>query len=171
MQGHVPVCRMMRCTSPSLICHVSATLSVSCLFFVYRLFWLPSVLWHCWLGVRKSNQPVKIEWWDVDVVICLERGADCLHMVQLMPLHPKIPSSLASFKSRVVLPFWYWLTQINLEKRPLNGCSKCLISHSCYLYYLTMSCFPAQKNDVSVKCLKRWAAVTEIGADGLLKHD
>jgi len=27
----------------------------------------------------------------VGVVICLERGADCLHMVQLMPLHPKTP--------------------------------------------------------------------------------
>jgi len=23
------------------------------------------------------------------VVLCLERGADCLHMVQLMSLHPK----------------------------------------------------------------------------------
>jgi len=59
------------------------------------------------------------------VVICLQRGADCLHMVQLMPLHPKTPSSLASFKSRLVLPFWYWLTQVVLEerKRPLNGCS------------------------------------------------
>jgi len=31
------------------------------------------------------------------VVICLERGADCLHMVQLMPLHPQTPSSLALF--------------------------------------------------------------------------
>jgi len=30
------------------------------------------------------------------VVICLERRADCLHMVQLMPLHPETPSSLAS---------------------------------------------------------------------------
>ena len=29
------------------------------------------------------------------MVSCLERGADCLHMVQLMPLHPQIPSSLA----------------------------------------------------------------------------
>ena len=38
------------------------------------------------------------------MVICLDRGADCLHMVQLMPLHPKTPSSLASFKSRLVLP-------------------------------------------------------------------
>jgi len=25
------------------------------------------------------------------IVICVERGADCLHMVQLMPLHPKTP--------------------------------------------------------------------------------
>ena len=40
-------------------------------------------------------------------------------MVQLMPLHPKTPSSLASFKSRQVLPFWYRLTQAVLEKRPL----------------------------------------------------
>jgi len=31
--------------------------------------------------------------------------------------------SLASFKSRLVLPFWYRLTQVVLEKRPLNGCS------------------------------------------------
>jgi len=38
------------------------------------------VLWHCWLGVRKSIRSVKIEWWGVGVVICLERGADCLYM-------------------------------------------------------------------------------------------
>ena len=71
----------------------------------------PAVLWHCWLGVRKSVRPVNIEWWGVGVVICLDRGADCLHMVQLMPLQPQTPSSLASFKSRLVLPFGYWLTQ------------------------------------------------------------
>jgi len=50
------------------------------------------------------------------VVVCLERGADCLHMVQLMPLLPRMPSSL-------FLSFWYWLTRVVLEKRPLNGCS------------------------------------------------
>jgi len=44
-------------------------------------------------------------------------------MVQLMPLHLKTPSSLASFKSRLVLPFWYRLTQVVVEKRLLNGCS------------------------------------------------
>jgi len=84
---------------------------------------LPSVLWHCWLSIRKSIQPVKIEWWVVDVVSCLERGADCLHMVQLMPLLPKTLSSFASFKSRLVLPLCYWLTQVIPEKRALNGCS------------------------------------------------
>ena len=51
------------------------------------------------------------------MVICLERGAD-LHMAQPMPL----PLSLASVKSRLVLPFWYWSTQVVPEKGPLNGC-------------------------------------------------
>jgi len=46
-----------------------------------------------------------------------------LHVVQLMPLYPKTPQSLASFESRSVLPFWYRLAQVVLEKRPLNGCS------------------------------------------------
>jgi len=39
------------------------------------------------------------------VVICLERGADCLHMVQLMRLHPQTASSLASFKIRTGFTF------------------------------------------------------------------
>jgi len=56
------------------------------------------------------------------MVVCLQGGADRLHMVQLMPLHPKTPSSLASFKSTLVLPSWYRLMQVVLEKRPLNGC-------------------------------------------------
>jgi len=44
--------------------------------------------------------------------------------------------SLAPVKSRLVLPFWYQLTQVVLEKRPLNGCSS-----SCLLYlYLVGFC-------------------------------
>ena len=94
---------------------------------------LPSLLWHCWLDVRKSIRPTKIEWWGVGVVICLERGADCLHMVQLMPLHPKahhlgwlhpLP------KSKLVLPFRCRLTQVVLEKRRLNGCSVVVVTSS-----------------------------------------
>jgi len=30
--------------------------------------------------------------------------------------------SLASVKSRLVLPFWFWLTRVVVDKRPLNGC-------------------------------------------------
>ena len=60
---------------------------------------------------------VQIEWWGADVVICLEQGED-LHIAQLMPL----PLTLASVKSRLVLPFWYWLTWVDPEKGPLNGC-------------------------------------------------
>ena len=41
--------------------------------------------------------------------------------------HPKTPSSLDSFKSRLVLTFWYWLTQVASEKRPLNGCSVAVV--------------------------------------------
>ena len=37
--------------------------------------------------------------------------------------HPQTPSFLALFKSTLVLPFWFQLTQVVLEKRPLNGCS------------------------------------------------
>ena len=68
---------------------------------------------------RQEGHPVcKKEWWGTGVVICLERGAD-LHMAQLMPLHSL---SLASVKSRLVLPFWYWLTRVVPEQGPLNGC-------------------------------------------------
>ena len=44
-------------------------------------------------------------------------------MVRLMPMCPKTTASLALFKSRLVLSFWYRLTQVVQEKRPLNGCS------------------------------------------------
>jgi len=59
------------------------------------------------------------------MVICLVRGADLL-MAQMMPLHSL---SLASVKSRLVLPFWYWLTWVVPEKGPLNGCSSSSSQH------------------------------------------
>ena len=66
------------------------------------------------------------------MVIYLERRADCLHIVQLMPLHPKTPSSLASFKCKLVLPFLYHLTQVVLENWPLSGCSVVVVFVSLY---------------------------------------
>ena len=67
----------------------------------------------------------------------LEQGADCLHMVQLMPLHPKTPSPLASFKSRLVLPFWY---PGYLGKEAVNGCNSSseetlYVSHAVHKFY------------------------------------
>ena len=66
------------------------------------------------VGRQEGHPAIKTDYWGAGVVICLERDAD-LHMVQLMPLHPKSPSGL-------VLPFWYQLTQVVLENRPLNRC-------------------------------------------------
>ena len=55
---------------------------------------------------RQEKHPAckKIEWWGVGVVISLERGADCLHMVQLMPPLPQTPSSLASTGFTFLVP-------------------------------------------------------------------
>jgi len=67
------------------------------------------------------------------MVVCLVQGVDCSLMVQLMPLHPKTPSSHASFKSRLVLPFWYRLTQVVL----LGGCSNSYVNavkQTCWFY-------------------------------------
>ena len=70
---------------------------------------------------RQEGHPAckELEWWGTGMVICVERDAD-LHMAQLMPLLP----SLASVKSRLILPFWYRFTWVLVvpEKGPLNGC-------------------------------------------------
>jgi len=55
-------------------------------------------------------------WIEVQIVCIWSSRCHC---------HPKTPSSLASLKSRLVLPFWYWLTQVVLEMRQLNWCSSC----------------------------------------------
>ena len=101
--------------------------------------WLPSVLWRCWLGGRKGVQPVKklssevLAWLSVwsEVQICIWPSWCHCHSL-----------SLASVKSRLVLPFWYRLTWVVLDKGPLNGCvcmcvgvsALCLFIFS--LYYL-----------------------------------
>jgi len=46
------------------------------------------------------------------MVICLERGANDLHMVQLMPL-PFHHVLLRKMENG--LPFWCWLTRVVLE--------------------------------------------------------
>ena len=43
--------------------------------------------------------------------------------------------SLASVKSRLVLPFWYRLTRVVLDKGPLNGCV-CILFFLCQCVYV-----------------------------------
>jgi len=61
---------------------------------------LPSLLWHCWLGIRKSIRPVKtwvMRWW---------RGylseVKCRWFAYGPADVTTTPSSLASLKSRLV---------------------------------------------------------------------
>ena len=83
-------------------------------------FWvimMVSVLWRCWLGGRKGIRPVKTEWWGTgsfwsEVQTCIWPSWCHCHSLSLAPV-----------KSRLVLLFWIRLTQVVLEKRPLNGCS------------------------------------------------
>jgi len=46
--------------------------------------------------------------------------------------------SLASVKSRLVLPVWYWLTWVVLEKGPLNGCVCIVVESDLHHIYLFM---------------------------------
>ena len=81
---------------------------------------LPSVLWRCWLGGRKGIRPVKN--WAVGCWCGYLPGE--LHMSQtcICPIWCHCHSlSLVSVKSRLVLPFWYRLTQVVQEKGPLNA--------------------------------------------------
>jgi len=107
------------CKSSSFVVVVVCWFGLCSNFYVSTLYLsnrLPSVLWRCWLGSRNSIWPVKN--WVVGCCRGYLRGAD-LHITQLMPCHSL---SLASVKSRLVLPFWYRLTRTVLNKGPLNGC-------------------------------------------------
>jgi len=76
------------------------------------------------VGRQEGHPACKKQWWGTGVVICLEQGAD-LHMAQWMPLPLTVS---CSSKIQIVLPFWYRLTQVVLEKRPVNGCSSSSVS-------------------------------------------
>jgi len=79
-----------------------------------------SVLWRCWLGGRKGIRPVK-NW----VIRCWHAWLSVWSEMQtcIWPSWCHCHSlSLASVKSRLMLPFWYRLTRLVLEKGPLNGC-------------------------------------------------
>jgi len=86
---------------------------------------MPSVLWRCWLGGRKGIRPVKnlsgvLAWLSVwsKMQTCINPSWCHCHSL-----------SLASVKSRLVLPFWYRLTRVVPDKGPLNVCVRVFV---CY---------------------------------------
>ena len=79
---------------------------------------IPSVLWRCWLGSRKGIRPVK-NFWVVGYWRGYLSGARC--RLAYGPADATASHSLASVKSRLVLPFWYRLTRVVPDKGPLNG--------------------------------------------------
>ena len=80
---------------------------------------VPSVLWCCWLGGRKGIRPVKKL--SGGVLAWLSVWSEVQNCIWLSWCHCH-SLSLASVKSKLVLPFWYRLTQVVLDKGPLNGC-------------------------------------------------
>jgi len=87
-------------------------------YYHWSLFWFssvvgwPSVLWCCWLGVRKGIWPVKIWLMRCWHGYLLERSANCLRMVQLMPLPPRH----VCFSKIQISISWYWLTWVVLDR-------------------------------------------------------
>jgi len=87
---------------------------ITCSWCVMRCMSVPSVRLRCWLGASKSIRPVNVDWWGVGVVIRLERGADCLHMVQLMPLpSPKPRHLLPQTGFTFVVPAYLCCTSVS----------------------------------------------------------
>jgi len=85
---------------------------------------IPSVLWCCWFGGRKGIQPVK-HW----VVGCWHgylSGVRCRFAygpTDATATHYLLFQWIQIGFTRMVLHFWCRLTQVVLEKRPLNKCS------------------------------------------------
>ena len=81
-----------------------------CLFWTYSLcMFMPSVIWHYWLGIG-----VVLAWLSVwsEMQTCIRPSWCHCHSL-----------SLASVKSRLILPFRYRLTWVVPEKGPLNECA------------------------------------------------
>jgi len=92
------------------------------------IYILPSVLWHCWLGGRKGIRACKklsggvLAWLSIwsEVQTCIwPRWCYCHSL------------SLASVKSRLVLPFWYQLTPGSPGKRAVCVVCVCVCVRAC----------------------------------------
>jgi len=109
------------------------------------MFGLPSVLWHCWLGGRKGTGPVKNL--NSEVLAWLSVWSEVQTCIWLSWFHCH-SLSLASVKSRLVLPFWYRLTWVVPDKGPLNGCV-------CVCVYVRLASFVSWQRGTARICC--WA--------------
>jgi len=120
-------------------------------------FDLPSVLWRCWLGGRKGTR-------HVGVVRCW-RG--CLSEARCRlaygPADATATHSLASVKSRLVLPFWLGgaIVRVQLPAVPFSGNNLGQVVH-------TRVCVIKQYNLVLVE--GRWCPVAGKVTVGLASH-
>ena len=122
-------------------------------------YFVPSVLWHCWLGIMKTKSIRHVKnWWGADMVICLQWGANDLRMVRLMPLPPIISCFI---KIQIGLVKTNLAYTSCLEKRLLNGCVLFLSCESIWTHVLT-ACLPWWRWD-NATCrhctCRRWTPV------------
>ena len=93
------------------------------------------VLRHCWLGGRKGIRPVKN--WAVECWCGYQSGARC--RLAYGPADATATHCLLLQQSRLVLPFWYRLTQVVPDKGPLNVCvcvcKSCVSSNTTACFY------------------------------------
>ena len=105
---------------------------VPCILCITSALQVPSVLWCCCLGSRKGIWPVKTEgrvlaWLSVwsKVQTCIWPSWCYCHSL-----------SLASVKSRLVVPFWYQFIRVVPVRGPFMGCVCALYYHLVHWYWL-----------------------------------
>jgi len=80
---------------------------------------LHSVLWHCWLHVRKNMQPVKLS----HKVLAWLSVWSKVHMICIWSSWCHCHTVISYFiRIQIGLTFLLPSAQVVLEKRPLNGC-------------------------------------------------
>jgi len=115
---------------------------------VYQYLFMPSVLWRCWLGGRKGIRLVKklsggvLAWLSVWSVVqaCIRPSGFHCHSL-----------SLASVKSRLVLPFWYRPTWVVPGKGSLDGCV-CVCAEEFISSYFVKSSVRCYFRAICCKC-------------------
>ena len=110
-----------------MILWLATNICYYCYYYYYCLFPLPSVLWYCWLGIRKSIWPVKI--WVMRCWHGYLSGARCKWFAY------DLAHTTCLIKSEIGLTFLVPSYPGFLAKMPLNpgcvgklnGCLLCLL--------------------------------------------